>query len=191
MPLMSTHVLASGIAPCSTCVLRLGCACRSSSRSPSAITFHPTPAVQVLGKGRRERSLPLWKQTADDLQVWLGVRGDISAPELFLNAQGRVMTREGFAYVLRKYVRLGAHRCPSLPATPGTPHVLRHTCAMMILPATGDLRNVSRWLGHADMPTTEVSLRADPTNTMDAMEAMRPPALRRGRWTVPETLIAS
>ena len=92
---------------------------------------------------------------------------------------------------IRKYVRLAAHRCPSLAATQVTPHVLRHTCAMMILQATGDLRNVSLWLGHADMPTTEVSLRADPTNTMDAMEAMRPPALRRGRCMVPETLIAS
>jgi integrase/recombinase XerD len=157
----------------------------------TAITFHPTPAVRVLGKGRRERSLPLWKQTADDLQVWLGVRGDVSAPELFLNAQDRVMTREGFAYVLRKYVRLAAPRCPSLAAKQVTPHVLRHTCAMMILQATGDLRKVSLWLGHADMQTTEVYLRADPTDKMEAIEAMIPPALRRGRFTVPDKLIAS
>ena len=92
---------------------------------------------------------------------------------------------------IRTYVRLAAHRCPSLAATQVTPHVLRHTCAMMILQATGDLRNVSRWLGHADMHMTEVSLRADPTDTMDAIEAMIPPALRRGRLTVPDTLIAS
>jgi integrase len=92
---------------------------------------------------------------------------------------------------LRPYVRLAAHRCPSLAATQVTPHVLRHTCAMMLVPATGDLRNVSLGLGHADLPTTAVSRRADPTDTMDAMEAMIPPALRRGRWTVPDTLIAS
>jgi integrase/recombinase XerD len=145
----------------------------------------------VLGKGRRERSLSLWKPTAGDLQVWLGARGDVSAPELFLNAQGRVMTREGFAYARRKYVRLAAHRCPSLAAKRVTPHVLRHTCAMMILHATGDLCKVSLWLGHADMPTTEVYLRADPTDKIEAIEAMVPPALRRGRFTVPDTLIAS
>jgi site-specific recombinase XerD len=91
----------------------------------------------------------------------------------------------------RTYVRLAAHRGPSLAATQVTPHVLRHTCAMMIVQATGDLRKVSLGLGHADMPTTEVHLRADPTNMMDAMEAMIPPALRRGRLTVPDTLIAS
>jgi integrase/recombinase XerD len=157
----------------------------------TAITLHPTPAVRVMGKGRRERSLPLWKQTADDLQVWLGVRGDVRAPELFLNAQARVMTREGFAYVLRQYVRLAAPRCPSLAAKQVTPPVLRHTCAMMILQATGALRKVSRWLGPAAMQTTEVSLRADPTDKMAAIEAMIPPALRRGRFTVPEKLIAS
>jgi integrase len=92
---------------------------------------------------------------------------------------------------IRKYVRLAAHRCPSLAAMQVTPHVLRHTCAMVILQATGDLRKVSLWLGHADMQTTEVSLRADPTDTMEAIEAMIPPALRRGRFTVPDTLIAS
>jgi integrase len=92
---------------------------------------------------------------------------------------------------IRTYVRLGAHRCPSLAAKQVTAHVLRHTCAMMIVQATGELRKVSRWLGHADMPTTAVHLRTDPTDTMEAMEAMIPPALRRGRLTVPDTLIAS
>ena len=42
----------------------------------TALTFQPTAMVQVQGKGRRERALPLWKQTADDLQAWLAVRGD-------------------------------------------------------------------------------------------------------------------
>jgi site-specific recombinase XerD len=101
------------------------------------------------------------------------------------------MTREGFAYVLRKYVRLAAPRCPSLATKQVTPHVLRHTCAMMILQATGDLRKVSLWLGHADMQTTEVYLRADPTDKLEAIEAVIPPTLRRGRFTVPDKLIAS
>jgi integrase/recombinase XerD len=68
---------------------------------------------------------------------------------------------------------------------------LRHTCAMMISQATGDLRNVSLWLVHTTMHTTEVYLRADPTVKMEAMEAMIPPALRRGRLRFPDKLIAS
>ena len=92
----------------------------------TGVTFHPTPTVRILGKGRRERALPLWDQTADDLRAWCAVRGEVQVPELFLNAQGRVMTREGFAYLLRKYVQSAAHTCSSLAGKQVSPHVLRH-----------------------------------------------------------------
>jgi len=62
---------------------------------------------------------------------------------------------------------------------------------MMILQATGDLRKVSLWLGHADMQTTEVYLRADPTDKLAAIAAITPPALKRGRFRMPDKLIAS
>lgn len=156
----------------------------------AALTFQPTAMVQVQGKGRRERALPLWRQTADDLQAWLAVRGDNTVPYVFLSAHGRAMTRMGLTHLLHKYVRLAAQECPSLHEKHVTPHVLRHTCAMIILQATGDLRKVSLWLGHADMQTTEVYLRADPTEKIAALEAVMPPALRRGAFTVPDKLIA-
>jgi site-specific recombinase XerD len=157
----------------------------------TAVTFHPTPVVQVRGKGRRERALPLWKQTANDLRAYLAVRGTVAVPEMFLSTHSHAMTRMGFSHMLHKYVRLAERCCPSLKAKHVTPHVLRHTCAMMILQATGDLRKVSLWLGHAEMQTTEVYLRADPTEKLEALEAVMPPALRRGRFTVPDKLIAS
>jgi len=157
----------------------------------TALTFHPTPTVQVHGKGRRERALPLWKQTADDLREWLAVRGDFTVPEVFLSAHRRAMTRMGFTHLLNKYVGLASTSCPSLKEKHVTPHTLRHTCAMMILQATGDLRKVSLWLGHADIQTTEVYLRADPTDKIEALESIMPPALRRGQFTVSDKLIAS
>ena len=101
------------------------------------------------------------------------------------------MTRMGFTHMLHKYVGLAATTCPSLTEKHVTPHVLRHTCAMVILQATGDLRKVSLWLGHANMQTTEVYLRADPTEKIEALESIMPPALRRGQFTVPDKLIAS
>jgi site-specific recombinase XerD len=156
----------------------------------TAVTFAPTPAVPVQGTGRRERALPLWKQTAEDRRAWFAVRGDMAVPELFLSTHSRAMTRVGFAPMRRKDVGLATHGCPSLVDKHVTPHVLRHTCAMMILQATGDLRNGSRWLGHADMQTTAVYLRADPTDKLAALEAVMPPALRRGHFSVPDQLIA-
>jgi len=155
-----------------------------------ALDLQPSPSIRVQGKGRRERRLPLWKETAADLRAWLAVRGDALAPELFLNARGQPMTRSGFEYVLRKHVRTATERCPSLKDKRVAPHVLRHSCAIMILQATGDLRRVSLWLGHADMQTTEVYLRADPTEKLEAIEAILPPALKRGRFRAPDKLIA-
>jgi site-specific recombinase XerD len=56
------------------------------------------------------------------------------------------MTRVGFAYVLTKHVQRATHNCPSLVGKAVSPHVLRHTCAMILFQATGDLRKVSLWL---------------------------------------------
>jgi integrase/recombinase XerD len=156
----------------------------------TAVTWHPTPSIHIAGKGRRHRVLPLWKQTAEDLQAWLAVRGEVSTPALFVNAQGRTMTRVGFTYVLTKHVQRATHNCPSLVGKTVSPHVLRHTCAMILFQATGDLRKVSLWLGHAHMQTTEVYLRADPSEKLEAIESVVPPSLRRGQFSVPDRLIA-
>lgn len=61
---------------------------------------------------------------------------------------------------------------------------------MVIYQATGDLRKVTLWLGHANMQTTEIYLQADPTEKIRAIESVAPPSLRRGQFTVPERLIA-
>lgn len=157
----------------------------------TAISLQPTPTVHINGKGRRHRSLPLWKQTAEDVRAWLAVRGEVAVPELFVSVQGRAMTRMGFVYVLRKSVQRATATCPSLADKQVAPHCLRHSCAMMIYQATGDLRKVALWLGHANMQTAEIYLRADPTEKLDAIKAVIPPALRRGQFTVPDRLIAA
>jgi len=156
----------------------------------TALSWQPTPSIHIEGKGRRHRVLPLWKQTGEDLQAWLAIRGQVSTPALFVSSQRRPMTRVGFTYVLTKHVQRAAQHCPSLVGKSVSPHVLRHTCAMILFQATGDLRKVSLWLGHANMHTTEVYLRADPSEKLEAIESVIPPSLRRGQFTVPDRLIA-
>ncbi|HFW1157675.1 TPA: tyrosine-type recombinase/integrase, partial [Salmonella enterica subsp. enterica serovar Saintpaul] len=56
----------------------------------------------VHGKGRKQRELRLWKSVAQSIRAWLSVRGSATVPELFLNAQGKQMTRAGFEYVLER-----------------------------------------------------------------------------------------
>ena len=150
----------------------------------------PEPVVHVMGKGRRERRLPLWRETAAALRSWLAVRQGERDPALFLSARGRAMTRAGFEYVLAKHAGTAARSCPSLKSKRVTPHVLRHSCAMHMLQATHDIRRVSLWLGHVSLQSTEVYLRADPTEKLEALNAAAAPSLRRGQFRPPDTLIA-
>ena len=101
------------------------------------------------------------------------------------------MSRAGFEYVLSKYVRSAAERCPTLRERTISPHQLRHSCALLLLQATRDIRKVALWLGHADVSTTEIYLRVDPSEKLEAVEAILPPSLRRGRFRAPDALIAS
>jgi integrase/recombinase XerD len=155
------------------------------------LSLQPHASILVHGKGRRERCLPLWKQTAAALRAWLAVRGKVLTPELFVNARREPMTRYGFEYILEKYVQLAKKHCPSLTTKRISPHVLRHSCALTVLEATKDLRKVSLWLGHANMQTTEIYTRADPSIKLEALEAITPPKLRSGRFRASDKLIAS
>ena len=149
----------------------------------------PSMSIRVLGKGRRERTLPLWKRAAAALRAWLAIRGQVATPEVFVNARCEPLSRWGFAYLLRQHAATAARKQPGLARKRVSPHVLRHTCAMIVLQATGDIRKVSLWLGHATLTTTEVYTRGDPTEKLDAMEAIVPPHLRRGVFQPTDQLI--
>jgi integrase/recombinase XerD len=154
------------------------------------VNLQTLSSVRVIGKGRRERVLPLWKETGTTIKAWLKVRPVSGAPELFLTARAQAMTRSGFEYVLEKHVATAARTATSLAAKNVSPHVLRHTCAMHTLQATRDVRKVSLWLGHASLQSTEVYLRADPTEKLEALAAMTPPMLEPGRFRAPDKLLA-
>jgi integrase/recombinase XerD len=155
------------------------------------LSLQRTPSIRVLGKGRKERCLPLRKETANDLRAWLAVRGPVFVPELFVNAEGAAMTRAGFEYILDKHVRAARKSCSSLSERSVSPHQLRHSCALIMLQATRDIRKVALWLGHSDIRTTEIYLRVDPSVKLEAVEAVLPIGLRRGRFKAPDALIAS
>jgi integrase/recombinase XerD len=155
------------------------------------VSLQPQPAIHVRGKGRRERVLPLWKTTTKALRAWLALRGSATCPELFLNARGGPLTRDGFEYILAKHVSAATTTMPLLKKKRVSPHVLRHSCAMHTLEATRDIRKVALWLGPATVQTTEIYVRADPTAKLEAIDAVLPLALRRGRFRAQDRLLAS
>jgi site-specific recombinase XerD len=141
--------------------------------------------VHVMGKGRRERILPLWRETQAALRSWLAARPACETTEIFLNSNGQPMTRDGFAFRLAKHVATAAHKQPSLLTKRVTPHVLRHSCAMHTIAATGDIRKVALWLGHASLQSTEAYLRADPEEKLQILAAHSTPGIKAGQFKPP------
>ena len=146
--------------------------------------------VRVLGKGRRERVLPLWQETRNVLRAWLAMRPPVQAKELFVNRDGLPLSRDGFAHRLALHVAAAAKKRPTLSKKRVTPHVLRHSCAMHTLEATGDIRKVSLWLGHASLQSTEAYLRVDPAEKLAILAANAPPAVPKGKFRTPDKLLA-
>ena len=148
------------------------------------------PEVRIIGKGRKARVLPLWRETARSIAAWLRVRPESPLTEIFVSTREEPLTRVGFAYAVKKYARVASRKLPSLRTKNVTPHTLRHTCAMHTLLATGDIRKVSLWLGHAGLESTEMYLRADPTKKLEALAARTPIGLAKGKFRPPDKLLA-
>jgi site-specific recombinase XerD len=141
------------------------------------IRFEPPAHVRILGKGRKERTCPLWPETVNALHVFLDQRGDRDLPDapLFLNAHGRRLGRFGVVTIVRRYVVAAAKLQPSLAAKRVSPHSLRHTAAMHLLQAGVELNVIKSWLGHVSITTTSQYIEIDMAMKREALERCAPP----------------
>ncbi len=154
------------------------------------LQMHDEPSVHVHGKGRRQRVIPLWTETRKALSVWLRARPTTPVCQLFVSASGRPLSRAALTALVRKHATRATATCQSLGKKRVSPHVLRHTCGMIVFQATRDIRKVALWLGHSSLRTTEVYLRSDPSEKLEIAEPVLPKSLRRGRFRSPDKLIA-
>ncbi len=137
--------------------------------------------VRVLGKGDKERVVPLGRCARDALAEWLSPPGrPLLEPEkwrrrtdadaVFLNARGGRLTRVGAFGVVKKYAeRVGL-------ADKVSPHVLRHSCATHMLGRGADVRVVQELLGHASIATTQRYTKVSPEHLRRAYEGAHPRA---------------
>jgi integrase/recombinase XerD len=145
--------------------------------------------VTTTGKGRKQRIIPLTKQTAAVLRVWLAERGGMPADPLFPTSTGKPLTRKALARRIAKYAVRAVERCPSLTAKTITPHVLRHTAAMRLLHAGVDTTVIALWLGHEQVETTQMYLHADLALKERALARTTPLDSRPGRYRPPDALL--
>jgi integrase/recombinase XerD len=135
-------------------------------------------AVRVLGKGDKERVVPVGRQAVEALRRYLA-RGRPyldrrHRPELFLNARGGALTRSGAFLILRRLADTAG-------LEPGRvhPHLLRHSFATHLIEGGADLRSVQEMLGHADLSTTELYTHVSDKRRRDAYFGAHPHAKRR------------
>ena len=133
--------------------------------------------VRPLGKGEKERVVPLGREATEALRRYLS-RGRPyldrrHRPELFLNAQGGALTRAGAFLILRKLAERAG-----LDPERVHPHLLRHSFATHLLEGGADLRSVQEMLGHADLATTELYTHVSDRRRRDAYFRAHPHAVR-------------
>ena len=145
--------------------------------------------VQILGKGRKQRSVPLWRRTVKLLKRWLKQTEGSPESPLLPNAGGEPMTRAGIAQRLARAVAIAAKSDPSLLKVSISPHTIRHTTAMHLLQSGVDLSVIAMWLGHEGIQTTHQYLNADLKTKQQALATLEAPRLSRMRRTVAKPLM--
>lgn len=137
-----------------------GARCDEAARLTIAdLDFGLSPAVRILGKGKKVRLCPLWTSTANTLRALTAGRG-LQDP-VFVNCRGAPITRFGIYTMVSRYARQTAQGVSSLCAKRVSPHVIRHTTAVHLLRAGVDINTIRAWLGHVSLDTTNVYAEVD------------------------------
>lgn len=145
------------------------------------IQLGPVASACIHGKGRKERSVPVWKTTALVLKQWLAEIGAADLAPLFPNRHGHPLTRSGAEDRLQRAVSTASERCPSLRQKRVSPHTLRHTTAMHLLQAGVDITVIALWLGHESSETTHQYVEADLDMKRNVLNRIEPPVMPKLR----------
>ena len=146
--------------------------------------------VHLHGKGRKQRSVPLWRSTVKALRAWLHVNPqfEVTSP-LLPNRDGKGMTRSNVAKRLSLAVSAAAVQYPHLMQQRVSPHTIRHTTAMHLLQAGVDISVIALWLGHESSVTTHQYVEADLAMKERALARLHEPDAKIQRYRAPDSLL--
>jgi integrase/recombinase XerC len=133
-------------------------------------------SARVLGKGKKERIVPLGRKAIEALSAWLAARGALHHPRtrfvdphaVFLSTRGRRLNSRAVQLLVRRYGILAVGR------TDLHPHALRHTCATHLLDGGADLRVIQEMLGHASLSTTQRYTHVSVAHLLKVYDAAHP-----------------
>jgi integrase/recombinase XerD len=147
-------------------------------------------AVHLHGKGRKQRVIPLWKNTANELRGWLTQISFTPDAPVFPNRTGAAISRSGVRDRLNRAVAAAEPSCPSLRGQHVTPHTLRHSTAMHLLQSGTDLAVIALWLGHSSPAVTHGYLEADLAAKETVLRRLTDPSPTPTRFRPGDKLLA-
>ncbi len=154
------------------------------------VELGPTSCVRLHGKGRKQRSLPLWKATARAVRDWLHLNSQLQreAP-LLPRRDGKPMTRANVAQRLTLAVEAATAKYPDLANMSVSPHTVRHSTAMSLLQSGANESEIALWLGHESPSTTHMYVEADMEMKERALARLKPPEIKPARYRPPKALM--
>lgn len=149
-----------------------------------------TGSIQLFGKGRKHRTMPLWGSTVKLLKNWLARPELDNTAHIFVNRNGEALTRSGVEDRLEEAVQKASEQCPSLKTKRVSPHTIRHTTAMHLLQSGVGITIIALWLGHASIKTTHKYLEADLKMKEEALSKLQRPEVRGQRFRATDATLA-
>ena len=146
--------------------------------------------VRCKGKGRKDRSTPLRRDSVRVLRAWLDEHAGPGDQALFVSNRGGRLSRDAVERIVRKHVELASRSCPSLKGKRVSAHVLRHSAAMDLLHHGVDCTVIALWLGHESVETTQMYLHADLQLKERAMDQTKPVEVPTGRYQPSDDVMA-
>ena len=146
--------------------------------------------VHLHGKGRKQRSVPLWHTTVAEVRAWLrlnpALRGETP---LLPNREGKAMSRSNVVQRLALAVVRAANQVPSVLKKRISPHIIRHTTAMHLLQSGVPFNVIALWLGHETPTTTHRYVEADLAMKEKALARLGAPDTTIRRFKAPDLLM--
>jgi integrase/recombinase XerD len=153
------------------------------------VTFGSTTLIQLHGKGRKDRSVPLWPQTSRVLQRWFRVLEANENTLAFPSVRRTALSVDGLDHLLQQAVQKATAACPELAKKRVTPHVIRHTTAMHLLQAGVEIAVIALWLGHESIETTHGYIEADLQTKERALDKLTPASGKVSRFKAGDSLL--
>jgi integrase len=146
--------------------------------------------VRCNGKGRKQRSTPLRRETADVMAAWLFELNGPPEDPVFPSIRGGFLSRDAIERLVARHCKTAKSHCPSLRHKRITPHVLRHTAAMELLHHGVDRSVIALWLGHESVETTQMYLHADMRLKRKALSKITPLGVKPSLYKPNDELLA-